>query len=216
MEDLFEEYLDEFDDTSFTSEMESTRFEISFDEDSPKLFTPQYTSTSNKKFNKRSKFSVAQKHELAKAVECNPIIWDLSHSGHFKTDAVNRAWKTISEKLGKPISECKSTWASLRDSKRYRAQIKRKSKSGDDGGEFLDNPVFVDENAKDWEFSESLAFLPNISKKRRTCTIGSAEDSSPTSSDNMLSGGSSNYKYVSGRKTSSTLNSHSVCSASNY
>lgn len=53
----------------------------------------------------------------------------------------------------------------MRDSFRYRAKVAEKGKSGSHGGEALTEPSLPE--TVDWEFSDVMSFLPNVSQKRK-------------------------------------------------
>ncbi|XP_054091781.1 uncharacterized protein LOC128923539 [Zeugodacus cucurbitae] len=119
-------------------------------------------------------FTAGEKQNLIKEVEEWPRIWDITNVLHSNKNAVEQAWVHISNSLGKTVSECKAGWISLRESYRYHAKVARKHKSGSAGGEMLEEPLFSD--TVDWEFVEEMAFLPNVSQKRKTFTSPVFED----------------------------------------
>ncbi|KAL7726442.1 hypothetical protein ACLKA6_004582 [Drosophila palustris] len=84
---------------------------------------------------------------------------------------------------GLDVNECKSAWASLRDSLRYHRS--KLAKSGSAGGIALGQPR-VNENI-DWQFAEHMAFLPVMSLERRTKTSTTMFVDSPVGSPDACS-----------------------------
>lgn len=158
-----------------------------------RLEEPSYEVKKTVKRTKRQRrnvfFTAEDKKLLASAVQDHPMIWDLSHQEHYNVNAVNLAWKEIAADLNRIPSECKTAWIALRESHRYRQRISKK-KSGSSGGDPVQPPECVE---LDWEFAEDLAFLPNVSKKRRTLTSTEADSVDVENQSSSVS----NYSYQS-------------------
>ncbi|XP_036334831.1 uncharacterized protein LOC118745489 [Rhagoletis pomonella] len=123
------------------------------------------TPTTSKRQKRILNFAEEEKRQLIRGVKEWPRIWDITNPLHSNKNAVEQAWVHISNSLGKNVNECKAGWTSLRESYRYHARVARKHKSGSAGGLMLEEPSFSE--AIDWEFAEEMAFLPNVSHKRK-------------------------------------------------
>ncbi|XP_019844888.2 uncharacterized protein LOC105223516 [Bactrocera dorsalis] len=120
-------------------------------------------------------FTTGEKRKLIKEVEQWPRIWDTKNVMHSNKNALEQAWAHISKSLGKPVSECKVGWISLRESYRYHARVARRHKRGS----AREDPI-------DWEFAEEMAFLPNVSRKTFTSpTFEDLDSSSPINRANV-------------------------------
>ncbi|XP_067648063.1 uncharacterized protein [Eurosta solidaginis] len=128
-------------------------------------------------------FTAEEKRALIREVKEWPRIWDTSDPLHCNKNAVDQAWVHLSSSFGKEVSESKDAWTSLRESYRYHARASKRQKSGSCGGAALDAPIFSEDI--DWEFAGEMAFLPNVSQKRRTFTSSSnfSEESSESPLD---------------------------------
>lgn len=145
----------------------------------------------------RNFFPLRKKKALAAAVKARPVIWDLADAEHYNNNAIKLAWKQIGSELSRTPGNCKTAWIALRESHRYRKNVAMK-KSGSDGGVPIPRPP----SDVEWEFAEDLAFLPDISRKRKTMTtakddslVVDEERSEPTLEP---TGSSSNYFYQTG------------------
>nr|XP_043067303.1 transcription factor Adf-1-like [Drosophila bipectinata] len=75
------------------------------------------------------KFSAREdKLKLISAVKTKPIIWDLTHKGHFNAIGLNIAWEAVAAELQKDVKDCKASWKSLRASMRYHQKISKEKK----------------------------------------------------------------------------------------
>nr|XP_043069432.1 uncharacterized protein LOC108120140 [Drosophila bipectinata] len=122
------------------------------------------------------KFSAREdKLKLISAVKTKPIIWDLTHKGHFNAIGLNNAWEAVAAELQKDVKDCKASWKSLRASMRYHQKIsKEKKESGSAGGNNDDatkiiRDVDVFRNLRETQFAEYLDdSLPSISFDQST------------------------------------------------
>ncbi|XP_070138522.1 uncharacterized protein [Drosophila bipectinata] len=127
------------------------------------------------------KFSAREdKLKLISAVKTKPIIWDLTHKGHFNAIGLNNAWEAVAAELQKDVKDCKASWKSLRASMRYHQKIsKEKKESGSAGGNVVPGPRANDDY--DWDFASEMTFLPDLSDKRRTMTLPKSLETSMSS-----------------------------------
>nr|XP_043067371.1 transcription factor Adf-1-like isoform X1 [Drosophila bipectinata] len=122
------------------------------------------------------------KLKLISAIRARPIIWDLTHELHFNYTSLNNAWEAVAAELRKDVKDCKRAWKSLRACMRYHQKISRKKKpSGSAGGSVVPGPKASDDY--DWDFASEMAFLSDLSEKRRhrTTTLPKPPEASTSS-----------------------------------
>lgn len=127
-----------------------------------------YTTPVSKGKKRKSRteyFLAEEKKRLAHEVKGRPQIWDTTNAQHHNHAAVAMAWREIAGILLRTSDSCKTAWIALKESHRYRKNQLLK-KSGSDGGQPIPGPSFA--AGMDWEFAEDLAFLPDVSRKRKT------------------------------------------------
>ena len=95
---------------------------------------------------------------LIEQVKSFPHLYNTSSEDYKDKQMALLSWSTISEKLGKPAGECKERWKYLRD--QYAKKKKAlEGRSGDPGTK-----------RHKWRFFDSLSFLADHIKHRRTET----------------------------------------------
>ncbi|XP_062550101.1 uncharacterized protein LOC134224360 [Armigeres subalbatus] len=148
----------------------------------------------SKKKRRMEFFSNDEKKLLISKVKSHPAIWSLQDPDHHNNGAIRMAWKQIAGELCRTPDQCKTAWIAIRESHRYRKRMMLK-RSGSDGGEPLPGPSTED---LDWEFAEDLAFLPDISRKRKTFTTaqnGSSQIALERITGDANGNSQSNYFY---------------------
>ncbi|KAL7724356.1 hypothetical protein ACLKA6_003001 [Drosophila palustris] len=147
----------------------------------------------------RSGLSLTAKVRLFKAIISPTLTWGLNIWGTACNSSIKKIEscqsKILRRIVGSPwyvrdvtiyrdlANECKSAWASLRDSLRYHRS--KLAKSGSAGGIALGQPRL--KKNLDWQFAEHMAFLPVMSLERRTKTSTTMFLDSPVGSPDAYS-----------------------------
>ncbi|XP_049865355.1 transcription factor Adf-1-like [Pectinophora gossypiella] len=105
------------------------------------------------------------KEKLIEEVRRYPYLYDASDAKYADSVKRDQTWKSIARTLSSTESECKKTWANLRESYR-RAVVKKRTKSGQ-----------AATTSKKWQFEEEMSFLLPHMKQRKTISSLTEDDS---------------------------------------
>ncbi|CAK1579890.1 unnamed protein product [Parnassius mnemosyne] len=111
------------------------------------------------------------KEKLIEEVRRYPYLYDARDAKYADSVKRDQTWKSIATTLSATESECKKTWANLRESYR-RAVVKKRTKSGQ-----------AAISSKKWQFEEEMSFL--LSHMKQTKTISSLTEDDSEVDDNF-------------------------------